>query len=117
MRMSRTLLIDSIVRQTTVLIAQLATAANHGGNPNPSLMARGCGMIQVRLPAALASRSFMYEGPDRELAGASFTDDVPLGECGWNSYRTALPNLEACDDYSVCALCEFAGYETCGSEP
>jgi hypothetical protein len=28
--MSRTLLIDSIVRQTTVLIASLATAAGHG---------------------------------------------------------------------------------------
>ena len=41
------------------------------------------------------------------------SSELTFGECEQSSYSTALPDLQACADYSVCSLCESESYELC----
>ena len=75
------------------------------GFPGRPRVERGCGYKQVTLGAGLGARTFVYEGIDETLVGASTINDVPFGTCSQFAYRAQIPDLRTCADYSICDLC------------
>lgn len=94
-------------RQMPCRTFELATTnvVCQAGFPGRPTVERGCGNTRVNLASGLESQTFVYQGPEHTLIGASIVGDVPYGVCMTNSYRTVLPDLKPCADYSVCDLC------------
>jgi hypothetical protein len=66
----------------------------------------GCGSVLITTGGGFDSRSFLYQGAERTLVGASFGSDAPFGICRQNDYSSGMLDLTQCADYTNCSLCQ-----------